>query len=472
MGSVQTLDLEQLRARLSETAEIVTKDDSPPELYQKSIARWSESSSIIIFPATVEDVCVAVEYSAASGLEVAVVGGRHSTSGSSSSEGGIHIDLAKMRAVTVDPTNKTVTAQGGCRWEDVDTALANHQLATVGGTVNDTGIGGLTLGGGYGHLMGQYGLVIDNLLEAEVVLADGSVQKCSESENEDLFWAIRGAGASFGVATSLTYQAYDQKNDTWAGLLFFPRERVRDVFTAANHLLDIGDGRCTLLPAYGTPPPSFEVIILVAVFFNGPQEEAETFLEPLLSLNPFLNTTASVPYDNCNSLLNHVLGPGFRRSFKGSSILVPVAVDFAEEILRDFEEFVARVPDAKASVVIFEYFPYKKMMEVSQTSTAFANRGAIVGIILAPGWTDPKNDSVCREWTRTMYAKTRADRLRKMSEGNVDSLTKTTVGEYMNHDGLGAGPKVLYGVNYDRLVELKKKYDPKRLFGNGPNSII
>ncbi|EHK98945.1 putative 6-hydroxy-D-nicotine oxidase [Glarea lozoyensis 74030] len=162
MGSVQTLDLEQLRARLSETAEIVTKDDSPPELYQKSIARWSESSvrkgSIIIFPATVEDVCVAVEYSAASGLEVAVVGGRHSTSGSSSSEGGIHIDLAKMRAVTVDPTNKTVTAQGGCRWEDVDTALANHQLATVGGTVNDTGIGGLTLGGGYGHLMGQYGL--------------------------------------------------------------------------------------------------------------------------------------------------------------------------------------------------------------------------------------------------------------------------------------------------------------------------
>jgi hypothetical protein len=271
-----------------------------------------------------------------------------------------------MRKTTVDPSKKAVTAQGGCRWSDVDTALAQYHLATVGGTVNDTGIGGLTLGGGYGHLMGQYGFVIDNLLEVDLVLADGSMKKCSESENEELFWASRGAGANFGVATSFTYQAYEQKNEVYAGLLFFQPAQLKEVFHAANLIHEKSDGRSLALPGLACPPPTFTISLIVVVFFNGLQEEAETFFQPLLSLHPLINTATSIPYSNVNSILNELLGPGFRRSFKGSSTLAPFEIPFAEDILGDFEDLINRVPDARqASLVLFEFFPSQKIIQVS-----------------------------------------------------------------------------------------------------------
>jgi FAD/FMN-containing dehydrogenase len=183
-------------------------------------------------------VSKAVLFAVANNLELATKGGGHATSGSSSTEGGLCIDLSLMRDVSVDVAANTVTAQGGCVWEDVDNAAAEHGLAAIGGTVNNTGIGGLTLGGGQGYLTAQVGLVIDNLLAVEMVLADGSVVTASEKSNPDLFWAVRGAGAAFGVATSFVYRAHEQKNPVWAGLVFFPTTHLEEVIKHANLCMD------------------------------------------------------------------------------------------------------------------------------------------------------------------------------------------------------------------------------------------
>ncbi|RAL61629.1 hypothetical protein DID88_002698 [Monilinia fructigena] len=178
---------------------------------RKSIKRWAVTAEKrASFPATASDVSKAILCATQLGVDLAVAGGFHSTSGSSSTDGGISINLSKMRGVTADPEAMKIT----------------HGLATVGGTVNQTGVGGLTLGGGYGYLSGQYGLVIDNLLSVQMVLASGQVKTVSERESPELFWAVRGAGAAFGVATEFVLRAYKQENLVWGGMLAFSPDKL------------------------------------------------------------------------------------------------------------------------------------------------------------------------------------------------------------------------------------------------------
>ena len=193
-----------------------------------------------------------------------------------------------MRNVSVDPIAKTCTAQGGCLWEDVDKAAGEHGLATVGGTVNHTGIGGLTLGGGYGWHSGVHGLVIDNLLEVQIVLADGKVVKTAETENTDLWWGVRGAGSSFGVATEFTYRLHEQKDSVWAGMLAFSPDKIDEVITFANHLAKISKGESGMITGFAAPPPMRAPVVLAAVFYNGPEDKALGFYGPLLDHNPVL----------------------------------------------------------------------------------------------------------------------------------------------------------------------------------------
>jgi FAD/FMN-containing dehydrogenase len=269
--------------------------------------------AIVVFPASEPDVSKAVLFSTAHKLELAVRGGGHATSGSSSTDGGLCIDLSKMRSVSVDAASKTITAQGGALWSDVDTEAEKFGLAAVGGTVNHTGIGGLTLGGGYGYLTGEVGLVLDNLLEVELVLVDGSIVMASETENKDLFWAIRGAGPSFGVATKFVYRAHEQKGLVWGGMLVFPKTQLKQVITFANTVLEEGNGDKTMLVGFSAPPPAFQPAIIAVVFYNGEEENAKKFFEPLLSLGPLANITAAMPYSGVNAMLNAEMGHGFRR---------------------------------------------------------------------------------------------------------------------------------------------------------------
>lgn len=176
-----------------------------------------------------------------------------------------------MRTVTINPLTKSALCQGGCLWSDVDTAAFAHGLAAVGGTVNHTGIGGLTLGGGYGYLTPKYGMVIDNLLEAEIVLADGRIVTCSSHQEPDLFWAIRGAGIGFGVATSFTYRLHPQPNRVWGGMLVFPREKLEKIVEFANTIVTLTEEKALLLLGFGAPPPVFQPAILTPSSTTAPK---------------------------------------------------------------------------------------------------------------------------------------------------------------------------------------------------------
>ena len=168
-------------------------------------------------------------------IDIATCGGGHSVSGASSSDGGLVVDLSEMRQVTVDPTSRTISAQGGCIWADIDQKSAEYGLATVAGTVNHTGVGGLTLGGGYGWLSGEHGLAIDNLVAIQMVLADGSVVTANELKNTDLFWAVRGAGHNFGIATEFTFRAHPQNEMVFAGRLAFIPPQLPQIVDYINN---------------------------------------------------------------------------------------------------------------------------------------------------------------------------------------------------------------------------------------------
>lgn len=387
-----------------------------------------------MYPTTAEDVSKTVLFARDNKYELAVVGGGHGTSGASSTDGGVCIDLSKMRKVTVDVEAKRVTAQGGALWKDVDDEAEKYHLAAVGGTVNHTGIGGLTLGGGFGYLSPAHGLVIDNLLSVEMVLADGSIVTVSDSQNPDLFWAIKGAGIGFGVATTFVYKAHDQKNPVWGGMLVFPKPLLGGVIDMANKVLqESGPGKLMLM-GFGSLPPENIPMVMAVIWFNGSEEDAKAYYKPLLDLGPVANMTQTMPYSGSNEMVNAAMGHGLRRSTKGSAFLAPLDLKFADSMWDEYVTFIESNPDVGASGIFWEFVPFKKIVEVPQTATAFANRGAYGNILFQPTWTDPKNDILCREWTRKMSVKAKAELERRKAEG-TDQTTKQSVGEYGNYDG-------------------------------------
>jgi hypothetical protein len=341
-----------------------------------------------------------------------------------------------MRTVEVDPEQKTITAQGGALWADVDSAAAEHGLATVGGTVNHTGVGGLTLGGGYGWLTGVYGLTIDNLLEAELVLADGSIVTASHTENQDLFWAVRGAGACFGVATKFVYKAYEQKNQIWAGLLCFPPPLLEKVFEFANQQVEIIGGKHSMVVAFGAPPPAHQPLVLVVVMYNGSESEGREFFAPLFKLGPLMDTTTMMPYPSLNGMVNAMMPHGDRKNQKGSVFLYPLDPAFAQSVLDDFVAFTKRVPDAGRTVILFEYTSPHQWMKVSPTDTAFANRGNYCNVLIQPTWSAKENDMLTREWAREMASKFQTEFKRKKGEKDIDKSTMEAVAAYSNYDGM------------------------------------
>lgn len=228
-------DIDKLRGLLSGTDCHVR---APSDVdYDKSIERWSKAAEkpagVAIVPTLSDHVAVAVKYAAEHGIDLAVKGGGHSTAGVSSTHGGLLIDLGRMRSVDVDPEKHLLRVQGGALWLDVDAAAWKHGLATVGGTVADTGVGGLTLGGGYGHLSGSKGLVIDNTVAFTIVLANGEIKTVSKEENSDLFWALNGAGQNFGVVTEFVLQAWPQQ-EMYMGTLLFVSDCFRGCFAAVE----------------------------------------------------------------------------------------------------------------------------------------------------------------------------------------------------------------------------------------------
>lgn len=428
-------------------------------------------------PLTIKDVQTALLWAQDHRVDIAIKGGGHSVAGTSSSQDGLVIDLSNMKNASVDPVSKTVTAQGGATWKEVDEAAAEHGLAAVGGTVNHTGVGGLTLGGGYGWLSGLYGLTIDNLLSARVVLADGRLVTASKDENPDLLWGLKGAGYNFGVVVEFTYQAYEQKNPVFAGIISFTPDMLEQVIEQLNKTLSSPDARSGVMCFLAQPPGAPVPMVNVLCYYNGTKEEGETRYAGLLALNPVVNTLNMIPYSLLNSLQNPMATYGGRKSFKGIFYEPPLDPKFIRNIMTDLSTKIQEDEDLKASAVILEFFDMRRICEVPATETAFASRNSTQNGIICLRWSDSRKDAANRAWAREMQARWKA----QLSSSSLDTdvpqyinyaereyclLISVLIGLYKTLTIVAGDSAVsnIYGVNLGRLQELKAKYDPNNVF--------
>ncbi|PQE08414.1 hypothetical protein CJF30_00005284 [Rutstroemia sp. NJR-2017a BBW] len=425
------MEIEQeLREVLSKDAVIVTPKDHN---YKQAIKRWSvtaeKEAPLVVFPACTSDISHTVRLTTEYDLDLAVTGGSHSTSGQSSTSTGVSLNLSLMKEVLIDTGTKTITAQGGATWADVDAAAAKHGLVTVGGTVNRTGIGGLTLGGGYGYLSGKYGLAVDNLVAAEVVLADGKVAWASKKENPGLFWAVRGAGAGFGVVSEFVFRGYEHRGEVWGGMMAFERSEIEGVVGFANKLMKREDlkGVVTMMVGFTTPPPIGRSCVVAVLFYDGEEEKAREFFGPLKELGPLMDRTGMMPYPQMNALHNPTTPDGDRRTMKGATFTYPLDWKFVDGMYAEYVRHTEEIPDANKTLVLFEFIHNGKIMEVPLNAMAFANRGEWGNVVIVSGWTESKWDERCRAWTREM-----ARRVEMEAGGEKKG---DGVGVYVNYDG-------------------------------------
>lgn len=442
-------DIKNIKSLLaSSSTTILTPSDKN---YENSLKRWSRAAEkpagLVIVPTTAEEISIALKYATEHGIDVAVKGGGHSTAGVSSTNGGLLFDMGKMRRVDVDVEKKHLKIQGGAVWGDVDQAGAKHNLATVGGTVEDTGVGGLTLGGGYGWLSGQHGLTIDNWVESTIVLANGEIVKTSEKENPDLFWALRGAGQNFGIVTEFVLQAHDQ-GEIWAGMLIYEptSENIEKLVKASNAMYNPDASGNTKLRGkvagglgIARPPPAGgKIMLLVPVIFFGTEEEGKKEFAEFFEIGPVISTVKMVPYPTANTLL--VPPPGLRASMKGAAFTMPLRKEFVQNVMDEYVKFTHDQEDLGISLVLWELYDPKQV--VSRDNGSFANRGLHLNGMICPIWTKAENDASCRQWARDLN-----EVFKKELEFNNQNTGDGVDG------GVGVrgdkGAVLLYG-NYDR----------------------
>ena len=393
----------------------------------------------------VADVQQAVNFARSLGLLVSVRGGGHSAPGYGTNDGGLVIDLSLMKGIRVDPDARTVHAQGGALWRDLDHETQAFGLATTGGTVSNTGIGGLTLGGGLGWLMGKHGLSIDNLISADVVTADGQFRRASATENPDLFWALRGGGGNFGVVTSLEYRLHPI-TQVLGGLVIYPLDQARELLRFyrdfAATLPDEAEAYAALL----TAPEGMPVAALI-LGYNGPIADGERVLAPARRFGkPAADVVGPMAYAARQRLLDdpnatHGLQRYWRSAFTEqiSDGLIDVMVEGASSF------------SSPLSALLF-FHMHGAATRVSPTATAFAPRRTQFDFDAIGQWTDAAESSKHTAWVRALWSK-----LEPHLQGNA----------YVNHLAADDRPEKVrasFGENYARLRALKATYDPKNLF--------
>ncbi|OQE34236.1 hypothetical protein PENCOP_c025G08944 [Penicillium coprophilum] len=455
------LDWPKLRGAITKGEVLMPWDDG----YAASLKRWSSAaemkSAVIVRPTSAEEVSVAVKYAVANKLPFAVCGGGHSTSGMSSSEGMV-IHLGNMRKVEVDQAKMTVSFDGGCLWSDVDSALDAYGLATVGGTVNHTGVGGLILGGGHGWLTAKYGLTIDNLISAQIVTADGSILEASELHNPDLFWTIRGAGAQIGVVTRFTSRVYKQ-GKVWSGTLTFLPIKLPELVAFANEFHNRGqrEGHCLTIVVGYTPDGASRVLSAIPLY-HGPEWEAKQYFANLLSIGCITNYTSMMNIAQVNQLQNPMCEYGMRRLQGSGNVMMPLHTTAFQQIADTIWSFHNMYPDVKFCSLLVEIFPTHKLREVSQDATAYANRGEFYDAVTTFGWTNPALDSAVRLCNSKLCAQIRRDNGYEWSR-RADSRDKP-VGRYLNMEAELVIPRQAYGWNLEKLQMTKRKFDPENIF--------
>ncbi|MCK1520491.1 FAD-binding oxidoreductase [Bradyrhizobium sp. 17] len=401
---------------------------------------------------SVADVVDAVALVIKLGLEVAVRGGGHNVAGRATIDGGIMIDLSPMRGVHVDAVGKTVRAQGGATWGDVNRETQLHGLAVTGGVVSTTGIAGLTLGGGLGWLMGKYGLALDNLRAVELVTADGKVLQVSKQEEPDLFWAIRGGGGNFGIATSLEYDLHAVGPIITGGPIVYSIDRSRDVlefFRASTRSLP--DEHTLFATLTHAPDGSGAEVAALVTSHCGPAAEAERAVRPLKQFGaPIVDAIGPMPYCQLNSMLDANYPRGALNYWKSNFLS-----ELSDGAIATMIECFARCPTPTGQLLL-EHI-HGAAARVDARDTAFPHRQEGYNFLVLAQWMQPDDTRQCISWARETY------------EGMRPFFSSGRYVNYLDDDEVGDPVAAAYGPNYRRLQQIKAKYDPNNFFRMNQN---
>ena len=398
---------------------------------------------------TAVDVIAAVNFARDTGLRLAVRGGAHNVSGRATCDDGLVIDFAEMKAIRVDPVARTVRAEPGVRWGELDRETQAFGLATTGGTVGDTGIAGLTLGGGFGWLGGTLGMAVDNLIGADVVLATGGLVHASADENSDLFWALRGGGGNFGVVTSFEYKLHPLGPMIVGGLVIHPFDRAADVLKFYRELLRKAPDELTVAAVLMTGPDGQKACAM-ATAYAGPVDEGMKEVQQLKRFGtPIMDVIGPIPYIGQQSLLDQAMPPNLLNYWKADFI-----PEMSDKAIATAIDAYSRVPSPLSSILFFPI--HGAATRVAPDATAYPHRSGIhMGIYSL--WNDTSQNAPNVAWVRETWTACQA-----FARGGV----------YVNELGEDDGDdrvRQAYVGNYTRLAEIKAKYDPDNLFRMNAN---
>ena len=432
-------------------------DDGYDDARQVRNGMIDKRPAVIVQPVNAGDVMTAVRFAADNDMTVAVRGGGHSVPGFGTCDGGVVVDLSAMRGVRVDPLTQTARVSGGATWGDLNSAAYPFGLATTGGIISTTGVGGLTLGGGIGYLARGLGLALDNLLSADVVTGDGTFHVASDKDDADLFWAIRGGGGNFGVVTSFEFRLSPVK-DVYGGPMFYELDKAGDLFRLYRELIADAPEQFGGFPAYQIAPPlpfipedrHGEPLALMVTCWSGDLDQGEKMLKPFRDLAPRVaEGVGPMPYPALNSAFDALYPSGLRHYWKANFVK-----ELTDDAITAHIEHGSKVPELTTTMHIYPI--NGACHRVAPESTAFAYRDANFATVIAGMWPNAEDDERNTTWVREYYEATSPH----SEEGGYIN--------FMAEDDQGR-IRANYKENYDRLAQIKTTYDPANLFRHNQN---
>jgi FAD/FMN-containing dehydrogenase len=402
--------------------------------------------ALIVRCRTTNDVVEALSFARRTGLEVSIRGGGHNVAGRAVTDGGVMIDLAEMKGIAIDPDQATATVEGGVIWAELNDAAAAHGLAVTGGAVSGTGIAGYTLGGGLGWLMAKYGLAADNLLAVELVTAEGDLLHVDASSHADLFWALRGGGGNFGVATSFTYRLHPVQTIV-GGLIAHPIDAAPDLLRFyRDAVAEASDDLTVFAGLVHAPDGSGAKLSALVVFHTGDPVEAERDLAPFKTWgSPLVVEVGPMPYPVMNTILDAGFPAGSLNYWLSS-----FTRGLPDELIDVAVERFATVP-SPMTAILFEHF-HGAVTRVGATETAVPHRDQGWNLLIPSVWTDPADNEANIAWSRETFAAMRP----YLGSGRWLN--------YLGDDQADDAIRAAYGPNYGRLREVKRRYDPDNVF--------
>jgi FAD/FMN-containing dehydrogenase len=443
--------IDQLREQVRGDV-IAPSDEGYEEARRVYNAMIDRRPAVVVRPVNAGDVIAAVNFARENGIDLAIRGGGHGVPGFGTCDDGVVVDLSRMKGVRVDPAKRTAQAEGGATWGDFNAATHAFGLATTGGIISTTGVSGLTLGGGIGYLSRGLGLSCDNLISADVVTADGRFLVANENVNADLFWALRGGGGNFGVVTSLEYKLEPIK-DIYGGPMLFELDDAGDILRFYREFIADAPEEFGGFPAWQIAPPlpfipeerHGETFLAFVACWAGPLDEGEAMLKPLHDVaHVVAEHVGPMPYPAHNAAFDPLVPPGLQHYWKAN---------FVKELTDDaIEAHLAHGPKVPVVNSTVHIYPINGACHrMAPDGTAFAYRDANFATVIAGMWPDPAANKANITWVRDYYAATAP----LSEEGGYIN--------FMSEDDQSR-IKANYKGNYDRLVDVKKKYDPDNLF--------